>query len=90
MIAALAQIVLCERSLGAAICRSRVLRDFGSISYSLYLWQQLFLVTSTPSWERFRELPFSMILPIFIAASSYHLIERPILRLKERLVPQAR
>jgi len=87
--AVLAQIVLCKNTMVAAFFRLRLLGYFGAISYSLYLWQQLFLVTSVPSWGRLRELPLSAAIPIAIAAVSYHFIEKPILGLKERLAPQA-
>jgi peptidoglycan/LPS O-acetylase OafA/YrhL len=87
--AVLSQIVLCKKTLIAAFFRSRLLGYFGAISYSLYLWQQLFLVTSVPSWGRLRDLPLSIVIPIVIAAASYHFVEKPILGLKDRLAPQA-
>jgi len=86
--ALLAQVVLCNQTRLAALFRSRLLRYFGAISYSLYLWQQLFLVTRTPSWGLLRELPLSLMLPVAIAIVSYHLIEKPFLRLKDTLAPQ--
>jgi peptidoglycan/LPS O-acetylase OafA/YrhL len=86
--AVLAQVVLYKKTLFAAFFRS-VLRYFGAISYSLYLWQQLFIVTRVPSWGGLRDLPMSVIVPILIAATSYHIIAKPILRLKGRLAPQA-
>jgi peptidoglycan/LPS O-acetylase OafA/YrhL len=87
--AVLAQIVLCNNTMFAAFFRSRLLGYFGAISYSLYLWQQLFLVTSVPSWGRLRDLPLSVVIPFVVAAASYHFIEKPILSLKDRLAPQA-
>ncbi len=86
--AALAQVVLCNQTRLAAFFRSRWLRYLGAISYSLYLWQQLFAVTYTPSWGLLRELPLSVILPVAIAIVSYHIIEKPFLRLKDKLAPQ--
>jgi peptidoglycan/LPS O-acetylase OafA/YrhL len=85
--AVLAQLVLCDRTFVAAIFRSRILRYFGAISYSLYLWQQLFLVTSTPSWGRMRELPLCVVVPMVIATASFYLIEKPVLQIKESLAP---
>jgi len=87
--AVLAQVVLCNQTRVAAFFGSRWLRYLGAISYPLYLWQQLFLVTYMPSWGPLRELPLSVILPVAIAVSSYHAIEKPLLRLKDRLAPQA-
>jgi|SRR5882762_7866774 len=86
--ALLAQVVLCNQTRLAALFRSRLLRYFGAISYSLYLWQQLFLVTNTPSWGLLRAFPLSLLLPAVIAIVSYHIIEKPFLRLKDKLAPQ--
>jgi len=85
---ALAQIVLCSGTLVGALFRSKLLRYVGAISYSLYLWQQLFLVTSVPSWGPLRKIPLSIILPVLIAMASRHLIEKPVLAWKDRLAPQ--
>src|SRR5258708_35618493 len=54
--ALLAQVVLCNQTRLAAFFRSRWLRYLGAISYYLYLWQQLFLVTLTPPWVILRDL----------------------------------
>jgi len=86
---ALAQIILSESKWLRAIFRWRPLRYCGSISYSLYLWQQVFLVTSVPSWGPLRRLPLSILVPFLIAAASYHLMEKPLLGLKNRLAPQS-
>jgi len=86
----LIHVVLRADSLAARICRSRWLRYGGVISYSLYLWQELFISPGPPSWGLLRELPLAFIVPIAIAVASYHLMERPILRLKNRLAPEAR
>lgn len=53
-------------------------RFVGRISYSLYLWQQLFLV---PGWESgrstFTEFPLNLALAFAAAIASYYLVERP-------------
>lgn len=55
------------------------MRHLGVISYSLYLWQQMFTVSGT--W-----LPVLNIVPIVACAElSYWLIERPSFRLRDRL-----
>lgn len=54
----------------------------GAISYSLYLWQQIFLDRgSSRLWTAF---PLNLLLSILLATASYHLIEQPFLRLRER------
>ena len=50
----------------------------GQISYSLYLWQQLFVFgTVGRAW-------YGIILAVGGASASYYLVERPMLRLRER------
>jgi peptidoglycan/LPS O-acetylase OafA/YrhL len=61
---------------------------FGRISYSLYLWQQIFLL---PAWEPHR-LPFVQKWPWNLAASlacatvSYYFIEKPMIRMGRRMI----
>ncbi len=65
------------------------LRWIGRISYSLYLWQEVFLV---PTGERgqlglTQSLPFNIACTFAVAAASYYLIERPMIKLGHRLAP---
>lgn len=54
----------------------------GAISYSLYLWQQMFLNRGSSSlWATF---PQNLVLSILLATASYHLVEQPFLKLRER------
>jgi len=60
----------------------------GTISYSLYLWQQPFLNRwSSASWTAF---PLNLVLALAFAAVSYYLIELPFLKLRERRSPKRR
>jgi len=61
----------------------RIMELFGRLSYSLYLWQQLF-TKDNPALHR---IPLILLLMIILACAcfSYYLIERPILKLKTRL-----
>jgi peptidoglycan/LPS O-acetylase OafA/YrhL len=61
----------------------RLVAHLGVISYSVYLWQQLFLneKNSTISGH----LPWSLLCTIVIAEFSYWCVERPSLRLRDRL-----
>lgn len=55
----------------------------GVLSYSLYLWQQLFLDRyGAAMWNVF---PINVCLTFLFALASYKLVERPFLQLKERL-----
>jgi peptidoglycan/LPS O-acetylase OafA/YrhL len=58
----------------------------GRLSYSLYLWQQLFLIEPNPELDMVRRFPLNMTLTFACALGSYYLIERPFLALKDRFV----
>ena len=63
---------------------TRPLVFIGSISYSLYLWQQAFLHGDDvgPAVP----FPLSLILAFLFALASYRLVERPCLRLRDRVL----
>ena len=63
----------------------RPLMVIGFLSYSLYLWQQVFLGPYQGMWM-FR-LPFNLLVIFAIASLSYFSIEQPFLRLKSRFEP---
>jgi len=55
----------------------------GLLSYSIYLWQQLFLnryATSLPT-----SFPLNLSLALAAALASYYLVERPSLRFRQRV-----
>jgi peptidoglycan/LPS O-acetylase OafA/YrhL len=58
----------------------------GRISYSLYVWQQLFL---TPGWEPtsgwWRQWPWNLLASLAAAMLSYYLVEKPLIRMGRRL-----
>ncbi len=58
-----------------------VLRHIGLISYSLYLWQQLFT-----AHERFSTFPWNILFIFGCAELSYFLIERPSFSIRDRLL----
>lgn len=61
------------------------MRWIGRLSYSLYLWQMLFL----PEFERplgvIQSFPLSLILPIVCAAISFYFVEKPMIRIGHKL-----
>lgn len=54
----------------------------GTISYSLYLWQQPFINRHASLWMN--HLPQSVILAFAAAVASYRLVERPVLAWRDR------
>jgi peptidoglycan/LPS O-acetylase OafA/YrhL len=53
----------------------------GTLSYSLYLWQEPFLYYKGTSW--ITAFPQNVVLAVAAAVMSYYVIERPFLRLKD-------
>ena len=68
------------------------LKWVGRISYSLYIWQQMFLI---PSWEpkRFPTLqkwPLNIFIVFLCASASYYIVEKPLIRLGHKLAGRYR
>jgi len=55
----------------------------GVLSYSLYLWQQPFLDRHSNAWVN--AFPQNLVLAVAAALASYLLLEKPLLRLRQRL-----
>jgi peptidoglycan/LPS O-acetylase OafA/YrhL len=70
------------KSIAGRILNWAPIRHLGVISYSLYLWQQLFMSHET------RLLPWGYLYAIAAAEASFWLVERPALRLRNRLEPR--
>jgi peptidoglycan/LPS O-acetylase OafA/YrhL len=59
----------------------------GTLSYSVYIWQQIFLehdgrFSAVHPW--FMRFPFCVLLAFLTAAASYHLLEMPLMKLREK------
>jgi peptidoglycan/LPS O-acetylase OafA/YrhL len=54
----------------------------GLLSYSLYLWQQLFLNRNSAAWVN--AFPQNLAFAVAAALGSYFLLEKPFLRLRHR------
>lgn len=70
------------------ILNTSSLRYIGLLSYSLYLWQQLFLVPDSPNW--WCAFPANLLLSGAVALLSFYGIELPFQRLKSKLTPRKR
>jgi peptidoglycan/LPS O-acetylase OafA/YrhL len=83
---ALLYVVRNPRALVAAILNNRLVVHVGVISYSLYLWQELFLTHLNHTWTGSVPLNF---LWCFVAAElSWRLVEKPALRMRARFERQ--
>ncbi len=58
----------------------------GTLSYSLYIWQQLFLNRKSEAWTA--AFPQNLVLTVIVALASYHFLEKPFLKLRSRLRPK--
>lgn len=87
--ALIAAIVLaCAAAPGSRVGRllnARPVAALGTLSYSLYLWQQPFL---DPTMDRpMTRWPGNVALAVLAALGSYYLVERPFLKIKDRPRP---
>ncbi len=60
----------------------------GVLSYSIYLWQQLFTTEENTSWTG--RMPGMILCIAVVPAISYYLVEQPMLRLRDRRFKEAR
>ena len=73
------------------ILNSRPIAHIGVLSYSIYIWQTLFLNWFNlslfgPSLKLLYTFPFSWLAILVVAELSYYLVERPSLRLRNHLI----
>jgi peptidoglycan/LPS O-acetylase OafA/YrhL len=61
----------------------------GRISYSLYLWQQFFLARGGEGLSRL-PFPANVAAAVGVAALSYHALEQPMLRVRDRVLRRMR
>jgi peptidoglycan/LPS O-acetylase OafA/YrhL len=81
---ALASMLIVEEGLAHQWMSSRALVWLGTISYSLYVWQQLFLYRPARDILPLGHLsvfPFNIVCALLVAASSFYFIERPAIEL---------
>jgi len=66
----------------AYFLNKKIIVKIGMLSYSLYIWQQLFLTTRIQYW--FTLFPQNIFLVVMAALISYYGVEKPILQLKAK------
>lgn len=77
--------VLNSKSAMGRLLEHAVLKWLGAISYSLYLWQTLFLPQTGRPLGVLQEFPFALIVPLLCATLSFHLVETPMIKIGHRL-----
>ena len=65
------------------ILNSRPFVFVGTLSYSLYLWQQPFLNRASTAW--INSFPQNILAAVAVALASYYLLEKPLFRVRSRL-----
>ena len=85
--------MLHPKSLGCRVLEWWPLRFVGHISYSLYLWQQMFFAggRAPASWPLsvLQIFPLNYLAAFACAAASYYLVEKPLIRVGHRLAHPA-
>ena len=74
--------VYCSRDWVGQILNWRPIAFVGVLSYSLYLWQQLFLNRNSTAW--INAFPQNLVFAAAAAMASYLLLEKPLLKLRHR------
>ena len=69
------------------LLNARPVAHLGVLSYSLYLWQQLFLAPFGTTWMSI--FPIRLGMCLLAAECSYWFVERPCLRLRDRVLTRA-
>jgi peptidoglycan/LPS O-acetylase OafA/YrhL len=75
--------VYCREDRVGRLLNWKPLAFIGVLSYSLYLWQQLFLDRHTDAWRT--AFPQNLLLTTVAAMLSYLLLEKPLMKLRHRL-----
>jgi peptidoglycan/LPS O-acetylase OafA/YrhL len=74
--------VYCSRDWMGRVLNWKPIAFVGVLSYSLYLWQQLFLNRNSTAWVN--AFPQNLVFAVAAAMGSYLLLEKPLLKLRHR------
>ena len=77
--------VLNPESLAGRLLELRWLRWLGRLSYSLYIWQELFLVHVSQPLGFLQQYPWNLGASMLCAIASYYLVEKPMIRTGHRI-----
>lgn len=76
------QLISEPRTLAARALAVRPMVWIGRVSYSLYLWQELFCNRNSAMW--WARFPLNVVFAFLFAAMSYYWVERPVLAWRDR------
>ncbi|MFL5319247.1 MAG: acyltransferase family protein [Myxococcaceae bacterium] len=82
----LAATVLRPTELAGALLELRLVKWLGTLSYALYLWQQVLFVAAFREPEMLQRFPINLALLIGLAAATHYLLEEPCIQLGRRTV----
>ncbi|HEY9126009.1 MAG TPA: acyltransferase [Acidobacteriaceae bacterium] len=77
--------VLRPKSLLGRFLESAPLKWIGRLSYSLYIWQMMFLVEGARPLGLIQSFPLALILPFVCASLSFYFVEKPMIRIGYKL-----
>lgn len=75
--------VYCCRDVSGRFLNWKPFATIGVLSYSLYIWQQLFINRNSSAW--INAFPQNLLFAVTAATASYLLLEKPLLKLRQRL-----
>ncbi|MGA3082739.1 MAG: hypothetical protein ABSD44_15415 [Terracidiphilus sp.] len=75
--------MICSRDWFGKVLNWKPMVFVGGLSYSLYLWQQLFLNRSSAAWVN--TFPQNLLFAVAAALASYYLLEKPLLKFRHRM-----
>jgi peptidoglycan/LPS O-acetylase OafA/YrhL len=84
--------LLRPESLSGRFLELSAMRWIGRLSYSLYLWQQIFWDGRAVTWPLYavqRHEVLGLCLTVAAAATSFYVVERPLIRMGHQLAPPA-
>ncbi len=81
----IAHTVLRPSAILGRVLELRGVRWLGRISYSLYIWQMLFLVGVARQLGPVQSFPLALLCPFLCAMLSYYLVEKPCIRFGHQL-----
>lgn len=75
-----------KNSIWFGFLNHKIMNYIGKLSYSIYLWQQLFFSEKIGFFSTF---PINLVFIFLVANMSYYFIEKPFLKMKDKFIKPA-